>query len=64
MGFRANSDFLIQRLRSLRFRQAHIGWSLGRVCGRRISRNLLIDLHTRLFRKTEGDHTSISIMSS
>lgn len=27
--FRANSDFLMQSLRSVRFREAHIGWSSG-----------------------------------
>jgi hypothetical protein len=65
MGFPMRiQDFLMQKLRSVRFRQTHIGSSLGRVCGLRISRNLLIDLHTRRFRKTEGDHTNINIINS
>ncbi|KAF8500408.1 hypothetical protein F5888DRAFT_1386402 [Russula emetica] len=44
------------RLRSVRFCRRPKGRVCGTCSGRRISRNLLIDLHTRRFRKTDGEH--------
>jgi hypothetical protein len=65
MGIRANSDFLMQTtITPIPSRPHMVLGACKRQVLRSISRNLLIDLHTRRFRKTEGDHTNIDIMNS